>query len=297
MLDNHPQLAVANDAHFIPKGIKKKFDGIDPLLTSAQIERVLHYRKFHRLDLPMEEALKAAKEARTYGGFVSSLYSAYSRLRGKEIAGEKAPYYVKHLPLLHGLFPWVRTIHIIRDGRDVALSTLEWAVLKTNPNKGPARYKLWLEEPVAVCALWWCRKVSTGRRDGAVLGPLQYLEMRYEELVARPEEVLRDIATFLELPFAPQMVTYYKGKTRFHRHHRNEFESAKKAWLPPTPGLRDWRKEMKERDVALFEAIAGDLLSELGYKRAIDRIPPQIVSIAERCLKWWEQEGKSVRKY
>jgi len=37
---------------------------------------------------------------------------------------------------------------------------------------------------------------------------------------------------------------------------------------PPTAGLRDWRKQMAKSDIALFEAIAGDLLVDLGYQRS-----------------------------
>jgi hypothetical protein len=41
--------------------------------------------------------------------------------------------------------------------------------------------------------------------------------------------------------------------------------------LPPTKGLRDWRTQMSREDVALFEALAGDLLVDLGYERAVER--------------------------
>ena len=141
------------------------------------------------------------------------------------------------------------------------------------------------KNPVAVCALWWRWQVSTGRQDGADLGPFRYREVKYEDLVARPEEAVGDITSFLELPFAPEMLTYHEGKTRLE-----PGLSSKKAWLPPTPGLRDWRTHMSERDVALFEAIAGDLLSDLGYKQAINTTPPEIVEMAERCRGWWDLE-------
>ena len=110
--------------------------------------------------------------------------------------GEKTPDYVRHLPLLHALFPWVRSVHIIRDGRDVALSALEWA----REGKGPGRMALWREEPVAVCALWWRWQVRTGRQDAESLRPGSYLEVRYENLVEGPEETLRSITDFLQLP-------------------------------------------------------------------------------------------------
>lgn len=281
MLDHHPELAVANDTHFIPKVVNGVPRGVDPVLTPQHVRKALEYRRFPRLGLSEARVREAATGARTYGEFVSALYAAYGALRGKPLAGEKTPDYVRHLPFLHDLFPWVRTIHIIREGRDVALSVLQWA----HESKGPGRFALWRQEPVAVCALWWRWQVSTGRRDGRALGPARYREVRYEDLVTRPEETLRGIVPFLGLPFAPEMLAYHAGKTR------SELGlSAKAAWLPPTPGLRDWRTQMTERDVALFEALAGDLLSELGYQRTVAAPSPAIAAIAGRCRSVWESE-------
>jgi hypothetical protein len=281
MLDNHPQLAVANDSHFIPRVVEDVPIGVDPLLTPGLVERVRTYRRFYRLGLPDVAVRRAAREARTYREFVSALYSEYGRLRGKPFAGEKTPDYVRHLPRLHVLFPWARFVHIIRDGRDAALSILEWA----RRDKGPSRFELWEEEPVAVCALWWRWLVTTGRRDGRALGPARYREVRYEDLVARPETTLRELASFLGLPYAPEMVAFHEGKTR-----REPGLSAKKAWLPPTPGLRDWRTQVSERDAQLFEALAGDLLSELGYERSVGTPSSSTAAIAEHCRRWWESE-------
>jgi Sulfotransferase family len=281
MLDNHPRLAVANDSHFIPRVLKDVPIGVNPVLTPELVEQVRTYRRFYRLALPDDAVRKAARESRTYREFVSALYSEYGRLRGKPLAGEKTPDYVRHLPRLHALFPWARFVHIIRDGRDAALSILEWA----RGGKGASRFELWEEEPVAVCALWWRWLVTTGRRDGRALGPARYHEVRYEDLVADPEPTLRELASFLELPYAPEMVAFHEGKTR-----HDSGLSAKKAWLPPTPGLRDWRTEMSSRDVELFEVLAGDLLFALGYERRTDTPSPKIAEVADGCRRWWDSE-------
>ena len=90
------------------------------------------------------------------------------------------------------------------------------------------------------------------------------------------------ISDFLELCYDDQMACYHEGRTR----HEPGL-SAKAAWLGPTPGLRDWRRQMQERDVELFEAIAGDALSEAGYERACRRISPAIEAVADRCRRWW----------
>jgi hypothetical protein len=198
-------------------------------------------------------------------------------LHGKPLAGEKTPDYVRHVTLLRTLFPRARFLHVIRDGRSVALSLREWAAA----GKGPARFELWAKEPVAMCALWWRWQVGAGLRDGPALGP-RYREVRYEELVGMPERVLDGITRFLGLPESPQMLRYHEGRMR-----SKPGLSAKQAWLPPTPGLRDWQKEMTAADLEVFEAVAGDLLSELGYPLACTTIPPDLARRSEQWRHWW----------
>jgi hypothetical protein len=282
MLDHHPFLAVANEARFMLRIAENGTREIDLPLTSELIEWVRSHHRFPKLELSEMAVSKAAENSRTYREFVSALYEEYGKVHNKALTGEKTPRYVRYLPVLHAVFPWVRTIHLIRDGRDVALSTLQWA---RNGNKGPGRFQLWRKAPLAACALWWRWQVSSGRLDGGDLGSEVYHEVRYENLVSRPEETLRDITEFLELPFAPEMLAYHEGKVRY-----NTGLSTKKAWLPPLPGLRDWRTQMSERDVELFEEIAGDLLSTLGYERAFKTISPEIAKVGEQYRNWWETE-------
>lgn len=280
MLDSHPQLAVVNDSHFIPQAIDDFPVGVNPALTPALVQRVRENRRFHRLPLPPTALDDAAANSGTYGELVTHLYTQFSNLRGKSLGGEKTPDYVRKQPRLHGLFPWARFIHIIRDGRDVTLSTLQWA----HEYKGPGHSDLWKVEPLAACALWWRWHVKIGQSDGAGLGAV-YHELKYEDLVSDSEATLRTLSQFLGLPFANEMLTFHQGKVR------DEIGlNAKDAWLPPTAGLRDWRTQMSATDIELFEALAGDLLDTLGYERRFPIISPEIEARAAKCRKIWEDE-------
>jgi hypothetical protein len=292
MLDNHPALAVINDSHFIPAAIGGLRPAGDLALTPEIVDRARTFRSrtgktgFFRLGLPDALVEDAAIRSRTYPGFVTELYSEVARLRHKPLAGEKTPDYVHHLQTLYRLFPWARIVHVIRDGRSVALSLREWAAV----GKGPARYELWTSEPVAMCALWWRWQVRSGLRDGRDLGATHYREVRYEELVADPARVLRDLVDFIELPFAPEMLRYHEGKVR-----DDPGLSAKQAWLPPVRGLRDWRTAMSATDLEVFEAVAGDLLTELGYERACDAMSPELAARAGEWQRWWESVTDQAR--
>lgn len=279
MLDAHPDLAVTNDTHFIPR-VLGKGESSEPM-SAALVDRVLAYHRFRRLGVSEMTTRQLAIGAETYPEFVGRLYDHVAASRGKRNAGEKTPDYVRHLSLLHQLFPHAKVVHIIRDGRDVALSALDWA----RPDKGPGRFALWQTAPVAVCALWWARFVLAGRIDGEALGAASYHEVRYETLVAQPEAVLRSVTTFLGLPFDDGMLRFNDG-----RQSTNPSLSAKAGWRPPTPGLRNWEKSMDVADVAIFESLVGDVLRDLGYVLTAQSGSPDRVAQAATWRAQWLAE-------
>ncbi|MFV2067331.1 MAG: sulfotransferase [Pirellulales bacterium] len=295
MLDHHPRLAVANDTHFIPRALEKvdarlidvARQGADVRLTGELVAGVRAYHRFPRLGISDEAVERASGKSATYGEFVTALYGEFARQAGKPLSGEKTPDYVRRLPLLHALFPWTRSVHIVRDGRNVALSLVDWAT----PTKGPGRLDLWCREPVAVGALWWRWLVGRGCADGRKLGPDCYLEIKYEELVVRPARTLAGLVEFLKLPFATEMLAYHRGK----QVRAKLGLSAKSAWLPPTSGLRDWKTHMSARDLELFEALAGDRLEELGYPRAVETFSAEVTEVAASCRAWWSEHMEEGR--
>jgi hypothetical protein len=103
--------------------------------------------------------------------------------------------------------------------------------------------------------------------------------------VTEPEPALRRLADHLDLPFSDRMLAFHVGRER-----DEPGLSAKEAWLPPTPGLRDWRTQLAPADAELFEALAGDLLSRLGYERAFEAVSPRVEALAARYRTAWEAE-------
>jgi hypothetical protein len=83
------------------------------------------------------------------------------------------------------------------------------------------------------------------------------------------------LCAFLGLPYDEAMLRFHEGRTR-----AKPGRDAKHAWLPISPGLRDWRCQMPAEDLERFEAAAGGLLDELGYARAIPRPRPEILEHA-----------------
>lgn len=287
ILDHHPQLAVTNDTHLIPRVVNDAHADTATPLTAAHVDALITDRRFARLGVDDRVARSLAAGCTTYSGYIARLYDRVAEQAHKSFAGEKTPDYVRHLPLLHRLFPAARSVHIVRDGRDTARSLLDWAT----PTKGPGRLPLWQHEPIAVAALWWAWQAGAGRRDAHVLGVDAHLLIRYEDLVADTESVIRRVATFLDLEFDASMLEFHVGRRR-----DAEGRSAKGSWLPPTPGLRTWSTDYADDDLALFEALVGDELVAFGYELAC---PPPSAAVrrrAETCRQQWEHEIANRRR-
>lgn len=279
MLDAHPDMTIANDTHFITRAAKHELRlSPTPALTPELVDQVISYRRFYRMGLPEEEARKAAEDCESYSEFVSRLYDLRAKAQDKQLSGEKTPDYCRKIPTLSRLFPQARFVHIVRDGRDTALSTLDWA----NENKGPGKWDLWNTDPVATCALWWRWQTGTGCKDGSAAGE-QYFQVRYEDLLDNVEGALERISSFLGVAYSDRMSNFFQGKTR-----STQGRSAKSAWIPPTKGLRDWKTQMKAEDIAVFQAIAGNWLTRTGYELLDVQVTGAAQTRVEKALASWE---------
>lgn len=253
IFDYHPDMAVPDESNFVPVlgRSRNRYERPYGFAASALLNDLFRQRSFRRWGLSQDRVREAfdTHPPADYPDAVRALFGLYAEAQGKSRYADKTPQYVMSIPLLAELFPEAKFIHIIRDGRDVALSALD-------VDFGP--------RGIGSAALSWKDFVGEGRQAGERLGT-RYCEVRYEEILESPESTLASLCEFIDLAFDPAMLRYFE---------RSEKIAAPAAWsrrhvlLPPTKGLRDWRTQMPPRDVGIFESLAGDLLEELGYERA-----------------------------
>jgi hypothetical protein len=201
-----------------------------------------------------------ALERPSFADVIEAAFMANAAVHGKARWGDKTPIYVRSIPLLARLWPEARFVHLIRDGRDVALSylSLHW---------GPST--IWS------AARKWRRDVSAGIRDGQPLGTSRYLEVRYEALVAEPRATLEEICAFGRLPFDDAMLdpSERAGHETLAPDEGRPFHERSEGELDPR--ARDWRIQMPEADVRAFEAVAGTLIDDLRYERRFPEATPR----------------------
>ena len=211
---------------------------------------------------------------------------------GKRIVGDKTPFLragiVAEIASVH---PSAKVIHIIRDGRDIAISakhhiwnrsTDEGGIHDLEPEERAARdaYRadpeafassgrsLFNPDWLAGTAEEWAEMTRTARADGRKLLGDRYLELRYEDMQEDAEREVRAILEFLGADASPARAASCVEHASFERATKGRKPGDER----PTQFLRmgiagEWRKVFTERDREAFKAAAGDFLIELGYER------------------------------
>jgi hypothetical protein len=270
IVDSHPDIALFHEFWWIDIWYRRRTglradDTVTPDLVTALLDYPKFPKKMGMSRGALERALPSFLDGDrppSFSAFMSRVFDLYGEHTGKRLVGDKTPRYVQRIALLHGLWPRARFVHLIRDAREVVLSLLNW---NRNRDRGAGLLPVWDRDPVSTAALWWEMHVRDGRAAGQALDPRLYRELRYDALVSTPEKTCRELCRFLDLPFDDSMLEFHVGRTL-----SDPGLDAKDAWLPITPGLRRWRQEMSPDELERCEAVAGDLLAELGYERTCE---------------------------
>ena len=193
------------------------------------------------------------EECQNGGDFLRIVMGEICERQGKQRWAENSPEGMLHLPLIKQLIPEAIMVHIIRDGRDVASSLRKLRYIRPFPWE--ARHSL------IGCGLYWEWMVQQGRRFGQLAGP-DYMEIHFEDLLARPQETLDQIGRFIGQPLdyaVIRQVAYGavgKPNTSF-------------AAQAPGDGFSPvgrWKGSFSADELVLFERILGKTLLELGYR-------------------------------
>jgi Sulfotransferase family len=249
ILDRSPGVAIPDESFFVPLLARRHGGAVSPGRFLDDLARLPKLAEWGLL--PADVALRIPAQPTT-GEAIAAVFETYALREGKPRWGDKTPMYMRHLLLLERLFPDAQFVHLLRDGRDAAVSFLRMP-------EGTFTRTWAHPESVAEFACLWRVEVEGARALGRRVGEARYLEARYEELVADPEATVRAICAFADLPFESAMLDYAGEVDVSAKPHQQ------RLLQPPTTGVRDWRSELSDEDARAFEHIAGGVLAELGY--------------------------------
>ena len=266
LVDAHPDIVITPETGWLMKLIRNlRAKSVD---INKVREDILATPNWPDMNLGMAtlNEILGAYDAQQPADTLRAIYQAYGRKHGVKRVGDKTPRHNLRMYQIASFLPEARFIHIIRDGRDVALS---YQNVWFGPND------------IREAAMFWIWRIREARQQAQFLP--HYMEVQYEELILNTEDVLRQIGEFVELPYDPiqlenqlqadirlkelkEVVRPQQTITVEERHEIHKLVSSP----PDKSRIGRWKQEMSKEDLVLFERIAGGMLSDLGYERATD---------------------------
>jgi hypothetical protein len=182
-------------------------------------------------------------------------------------------------------------IHIIRDGRDQAVSLIfHWwrqakdrggffplspegrqrrdAYYENRKSFGPGKQSIFDEASLRALAVNWKESVTKAVETGPLLFSDRYFELRYEELLADPESLFGKLIAFLGANSDEQLVAEIVEKNSFENRSGNRAVGVEDPVSFLRKGIAgDWANYFTERDKRIYKEEAGDALIQLGYER------------------------------
>jgi hypothetical protein len=167
----------------------------------------------------------------------------------------------RHFDRLLRVWPEARLLHLVRDPRDVARSWIEFG---------------WSGNAWAA-AREWRELEQSWRAVAAKLPHEQVFELRFEDLVADPPNVLARVCAFLGLPYSDEMLRYHEHST----------------YGPVDPAqVAKWRSALSPTAQRLMEGELGAFLDAHGYERC--GLPPyragafaaRLLALDDRFQRW-----------
>lgn len=241
-LGPEPKFLVDVGCRIARYGDLQRDDNLDRLieyLLNVEMMKIFRTKYTEHYGRPMQVTLQEVRDRlseRSYTAVVYALLACMARRLGKGRVGAKYPDFWKHLHLLRSWYPDARFLHLVRDGRDVSLSTLRLP---------------WGESSVYSSARQWCRVMRAANSFSKCIPAAQFLELRYEDVLTEPHGTLERLERFLDYSTRPE--------------ERSSFIAA--ITDNPLQGNFDkWRTEMSEDERRCYEGIAGDYLHRLGYR-------------------------------
>lgn len=259
LIDSHPNICIPPESSiFAYFGRFLTSETLD--LSDFEAKRELaqcildnHRIKSWNLDIKIEEL--CAQRITTSRAFVDRLFNIFTLCQGKSRWGEKTPQHAFHIDEILAVYPDAQFIHLIRDGRDVAESTIRIHIGPKSMYSIAKRWKLYL---------------NTIKAQATKLPRKQYLEVKYEDVATQPQDTLARVIEFIgERAF--DLADYAANSTSKSLYKEMGIESHASASQPlNTSKISIYKRNLTARQVAQFESIAGALLQAKGYHLEAD---------------------------
>lgn len=252
ILAGHSRLHILPETWFI-RPMVRELPLTEPL-TPAQVERsvslmVQDYR-WPDMGISSDELHRraVALDRPSLKDIIGIVYQHHLTVTGKQRSGDKTPIYIDVIPQIGTLYPAAKFIHLIRDGRDVAISNIDigW---DRYYERGNFEWTLAMAKRREYLDLPYARFI---------------LDVRYEDLVTELEATVRKVCAFLGEDFEPTMLDFRDRTTLIPARERHIHG---KLGQPVTSdAVAVWRRKLNMAECFAIEACLHNDLAQLGYE-------------------------------
>ena len=189
--------------------------------------------------------LKQTSVDKSYSAILDHIFSQFAEQQNMVRWGDKTPAYSHDLPVLDKLFPNAKYIHIIRDGRDVALSQF-------NIHFGPKN--------AFTAAKEWKKIVSKVNAFSEQVEDNRFIEFRYEDILTDPIPFFSQLIPFLSIDDPEgKVLETIKSNINIDLRKGNFYK---------------WKKQFSDQQKEIFEREAGDVLKKYNYPVLLENPKP-----------------------
>lgn len=251
LLASHPRLAMTRRTNlwtyfYDQFGDLDRDDNLDRCLRM-----MMRYKRLAVLE-PDEERLRAEflEGPRTYARLFALLEQQVADRLGKPRWGDKSLHTERYADPIFEAYPEARIVHMIRDPRDRYASVLaRWKTRRGGVGAGMAE---------------WLSSAALAHSNQTTY-PDRYMVIRYEDLVAEPETLLREICDFIGEEYTDHMLTM-DGAADFRDQGANSSYGSRRAGKISTDSIGRYSTVLSRRQVAFIERVAREEMRNFDYQ-------------------------------
>lgn len=260
MLNMHPAFHIPVELiglySVMPKRMRFYGDLEDPfnrLLIARDLATLGQLQAFSVAFDPQSFAARLGEGKKDFRAVVQAFYDELLAKSGKKILGDKTPNHIPFIDQIDRTFPSCKVVHLVRDGRDVAISSMR------------SRKGIYFRNIYELGINWADRNLNIA--EFGLRNPERYHRFRYEDLVRDPEKVLGHLCEYLGVSFDNRML----------EHQKSDFARENAAQLSHhsnlTRGLMSnnvekWRNQMGNCHLQVYEKFSSDALRFFKYPTA-----------------------------
>jgi len=264
MLNRHSALVVPPEAGFLT-WLHEKYKDFKIEMIADFVDELSKTKKFSSWNIEVS-ALQdyiVEEKPQNYKSLIDLVYAFYAEKvlqKSFTLMGDKNNFFLNEIDKINTIYPDCKFIHIVRDGRSVAVSYQGLAKRKLSSSNAPQ-----LSGEIEEIAKTWRQDIQVIGKHFRDIAPERVLLIRFEDLVLNTECTLKEVSSFLGLEYDAEMLNYYLTTESEGLEPKDFLEWKEKNSKPLLREEAYKYKQLSRNDRRIFEEVCQDELKLFSY--------------------------------